>query len=896
MSQSNEDPSQPPLDENGEEAMEDAYDRFDSEIVDEDEGEGEDLIGDGMERDYEAIPEQDVYDPEMLDDSVDVAEMTPEARRRAEAQMRKRDREQEEGRERRRSRLPSALLESDDESMMSSEVEERPTQRRRAATDSASPMVASEIMDDLDFEWDQPKGSLTEWIAREPVRRRIQREFKNFLLTYVDREGRVVYVEAIKDMARMNSQTLEITYIHLGQLAVLAIWIADAPKSMLEIFDEVAMDTTLLLFPQYKNIHDHIYVRIRALSVDDSLRGLRRVHLNTLVKVRGVVTRRTGVFPQLQLVKYDCAKCNAVLGPFVQTADTEITGFRCMECQSRGPFRLNAEQTVYRNFQKAVMQESPGSVPPGRLPRSKEVILVADLIDCCKPGDEVVVTGVYCNSYDATLNSRNGFPVFQTVIEANHVARLNYSLGNSTLTTADIDEIRKLADDPNIAERIIASIAPSIYGHYDIKRALACALFTGVPKEPSGKHRIRGDINVLLLGDPGVAKSQFLKYVATIAPRAIFTTGKGASAVGLTAAVHKDRLTREYTLEGGALVLADNGMCLIDEFDKMNETDRTSIHEAMEQQTISISKAGIVTSLQARCAVAAAANPIGGRFNPSKSFAENVDLTEPILSRFDILCVIRDVVDPVVDEMLARHVVQSHSSAHPSQAQAQATNPDDSATHTQSQPAVSQTQGDEFELRGIEPLPQAMLRKYIQYARNTAPRLAHPDRNKMTDLYVKLRQESERGGAMPLVPRHLESMIRISEAHAKMRLRHEVESLDTDFAISVMVSSFINSQKFSVQKQLRNSFRQYLTTNRDYNIVLFNLLKERTREMMRYQQARYGVARIGRVEIDVDDYVSAASDLHIDRNIVYHFIRGNAIEKYGYEYQEAGSKIVKIVA
>ena len=220
------------------------------------------------------------------------------------------------------------------------------------------------------------------------------------------------------------------------------------------------------------------------------------------------------------------------------------------------------------------------------------------------------------------------------------------------------------------------SIAPSIFGHEDIKTALALAMFGGVFKNPQGKHRLRGDINILMLGDPGTAKSQFLKYVEKTSHRSVYTTGQGASAVGLTASVHKDPITREWTLEGGALVMADKGVCLIDEFDKMSDQDRyaclesqfdsTSIHEAMEQQSISISKAGIVTTLQARCAVIAAANPLFGKYNAQVPFAQNVELTEPILSRFDILCVVQDIADPIVDEHLARFVVGSHMRSHPS--------------------------------------------------------------------------------------------------------------------------------------------------------------------------------------------------------------------------------------
>ena len=332
------------------------------------------------------------------------------------------------------------------------------------------------------------------------------------------------------------------------------------------------------------------------------------------------------------------------------------------------------------------LQESPGSVPPGRLPRHREVILLWDLIDSAKPGEEIVryfitgdfllyhidahlnkqeVTGIYRNNFDASLNAKNGFPVFSTIIEANHINKKEDLFAAFRLTEDDEKEVRALARDERIRKRIIKSIAPSIYGHEDIKTAIALSLFGGVSKDINRKLRLRGDINILLLGDPGTAKSQFLKYVEKTAHRSVFATGQGASAVGLTASVRKDPVTREWTLEGGALVLADKGHCLIDEFDKMNDADRTSIHEAMEQQTISISKAGIVTTLQARCAIVAAANPIRGRYNPTIPFQQNVELTEPILSRFDVLCVVKDTVDPVQDELLARFVVGSHLRSHP---------------------------------------------------------------------------------------------------------------------------------------------------------------------------------------------------------------------------------------
>jgi DNA replication licensing factor MCM2 len=300
--------------------------------------------------------------------------------------------------------------------------------------------------------------------------------------------------------------------------------------------------------------------------------------------------------------------------------------------------------TVYRNYQKMTIQETPGTVPPGRVPRQKEVYVLNDMVDSARPGDEVEITGIYINRFDYLGNVKHGFPVFNTIIEANFIRRYTDE-DVVELTEEDKQYIRGLSREPNIGRKIVNSIAPSIYGHQYVKKGLALAMFGGEAKDINGKHRIRGDINMLLLGDPGTAKSQFLKYVEQVFHRCVYTTGKGASAVGLTAGVHKDPVTKEWTLEGGALVLADKGLCLIDEFDKMNDQDRTSIHEAMEQQSISISKAGIVTSLQARCSVIAAANPIRGTYNSALNFVDNVDLTDPILSRFDILTVIKDEVN-----------------------------------------------------------------------------------------------------------------------------------------------------------------------------------------------------------------------------------------------------------
>ena len=637
--------------------------------------------------------------------------------------------------------------------------------------------------------------SLMEILGRNDYRKRITRDYQRFLTTFTDEQGHSVYHARIKAMCAANQESLQVSYQHLLESnAFLAKLVANCPAPTLEIFDEATMRIVLQIFEEYDRIRPAIHVRITDFPAVDHLRDLRHNHLNTMVRVTGVVTRRSGVFPQLQLVRFNCVRCGYLMGPFVQDMKEEIKISQCTGCESRGPFTVNSAETVYRNYQTITLQESPGSVPAGRLPRHKNVILLWDLIDSARPGELIEVTGVYRNNFSYQLNSKHGFPVFATLIEANNIKSgvADESGLLSTITEEDQREIRKLAEDPMVGMRIVRSIAPSIYGHHDIKTAIALALFGGQAKNVQGKHPIRGDINVLLMGDPGTAKSQFLKYVEKTAHRAVFTTGQGASAVGLTASVHKDPMTREWTLEGGALVLADRGVCCIDEFDKMNDADRTSIHEAMEQQSISISKAGIVTSLQARCSIIAAANPVRGRYNASVPFSQNVNLTEPILSRFDIMCVVRDLVDPVADEHLARFVVGSHVRCSSEEKSALADDLQAGATP-------------------IEPIPQELLKKYILYAKTRVrPELSQMDIDKIAKLYAELRRESLASGSIPITVRHIESIVRMAESHAKMHLRANVRADDIDLAIRVMLESFISSQKYSVMNHLRKVQRDVI--------------------------------------------------------------------------------------
>jgi DNA replication licensing factor MCM2 len=759
--------------------------------VDEEEEEGEDLFGDNMEDDYRPVAELDKYDPEDLDQD-DYDDMDIEDRVAAEAQMRKRDRK--EGRSTTQGRIKDSLLYSELSEDLDAETAGQSHRSKRKFHDpnSQGDQGTDEPIESIE-NLDVMKGhGLREWVKMIGPKTEIYNRFKNFLKTIVDENGHNVFREKIRYMVEANHQSLVVDYNLLYQAEeVLAYFLVEAPLEMLHIFDEAAKDYVFSLYPHYHKIAKEIHVRISDLPLIEELRSLRQLHLNQLVRTNGVITSSTSVLPQLNMIKYNCLKCNFLLGPFYQTLDKEVKPQTCPECQSGGPFEINMEQTVYSNYQRITIQECPGKVPAGRLPRSKDAILMGDLCDSCKPGDEIDITGIYYNNYDGSLNTQNGFPVFATVIQANYITKKEDKLSFQTLSDEDVKAIIELSKDEKIAQRIFASIGPSIYGHEQIKRGIALLLFGGEPKNPGGKHKLRGDINVLLCGDPGTAKSQFLKYVEKTAHRAVYTTGQGASAVGLTAYVQRSPITREWTLEAGALVLADKGVCIIDEFDKMNDQDRTSIHEAMEQQTISISKAGIITSLQARCAILAAANPLGGRYNSTLTFSENVDLSEPILSRFDILCVVRDVVDSVQDELLARFVTESHIRNHPSMKS------DDMMDSQENMPCIPNT-------FGVDIIPQDLLKKYIVYSKEKVhPRLNFMDQDKISRMYADLRKESMMSGSIPITVRHIESIIRISEAHARMHLREYVNEDDVNMAIRVAIESFVDTQKYSITKTMR---------------------------------------------------------------------------------------------
>uniref|UniRef100_A0A7S1JI13 DNA replication licensing factor MCM2 n=1 Tax=Eutreptiella gymnastica TaxID=73025 RepID=A0A7S1JI13_9EUGL len=853
---------------------------------DEEPDDGEDLVGDDMMRDYAPEPELDRYSDSGLDDEEEFEELSVEARRAAEREIDarardKRRRAQEESRTRKRFRA-GHLLASDDEGSGSeaAEVPESETQsppRRRPAPEvpadddeededagrwgenqfdlaDEDDAMQDEVVDIADV-----KGPLSEWIVKDKVRRGVASRFQQFLTTAQD--GQVKrYRNRITQMVNEGRHSLEVSFDDLSDVhdSLLAIWVSDAPAEMLEIFDEVATSLTGQEFPEFEKVcHSSVvHVRITDLPICDPIRDIRQVHLNALIKVAGVVTRRSVVFPQLQNVVFDCLVCGFAIGPIVQRGEKEVKPHSCPQCQQRNAFKVNFTRTIFRNYQTITLQESPGQVPAGRLPRSVEVVLLDDLIDSTKPGEEVEVTGIYKNNFDPLLNHQHGFPVFATNLEANYVERKTSSQQSHKLTDEEKEKILRLSQDPKVAQKLIKSMAPAIHGHEDIKLGLLLSLMSGQEKEVGepGQHKIRGDINVLLLGDPGCAKSQFLKYVEKTAHRSVFTTGRGSTAVGLTAAVHPDPGTGEWTLEGGALVIADRGVCMIDEFDKMSDGDRTSIHEAMEQQTISISKAGIVTTLQARCAVIAAANPVGGNYDESLTFEQNVDLTQPILQRFDLLYVIRDEVDPIKDTALAEFVCRSHVHNHP-----ETIRREDELRAEEEEAAADGPNAADGDV-----IPQDMVRKYIMYARaHVRPTISAMDENKLAQLYADLRKESQLGGGVTMSVRHIESIIRLTEAHAKLHLRDYAREDDMNAAIRLFLGCFVNTQKYQAKRAMTEKFARYLVKDADHDQLLLHLLRSLVRQAVDYETRTKGFYQPSDIQILMSTFQEKAEELEL---------------------------------
>ena len=523
------------------------------------------------------------------------------------------------------------------------------------------------------------------------------------------------------------------------------------PEEYLKHADNAAQNQLGIQAPEYAE-KQKITVRIVRLLEPTPLRKLGAAHIGKLVMIEGIVVRSTPVRPMVLKAAFKCRGCGEITyvdqaGPFLRAP------FACRNpsCGRKGLFDFVQEESTFIDSQDLRIQERPEDLPPGQLPRTLHVKLVgSEIVDVARPGDHVSVVGIV-RAAAPTMPRVGKLRTFVLHLDTNSIEVLGKEPETTLPSPEEEKQILELSKDPWIHKKIIDSIAPSIYGYDHVKEAIMYLLFGGVPKTLPD-ITIRGELNVLLIGDPGTAKSQLLQYVARIAPRGLYTSGRGTTAAGLTAAVIREK-GGGMSLEAGALVLADKGIACIDEIDKMRPEDRVAIHEAMEQHTVSVAKGGIVATLNARTAILAAANPALGRYESRRTVTENISLPVTILSRFDLIFVLRDVPKKEVDSKMSEHILEIHRKG--------------------SSP--------------IEPpIPLELLRKYISYAKGIKPTLTSEALQRLKDFYLTMRSVSEtESSPVAITARQLESLIRLAEARARAALRTEVLAEDAEAAINI---------------------------------------------------------------------------------------------------------------
>ena len=565
------------------------------------------------------------------------------------------------------------------------------------------------------------------------------------------------YRQKISQMAITGRESITVDFEELFAFYQrLAERLMEKPDDFLQHAGNAAYAQLGIEDAEYAGKVEKVTVRILKLLGKEQLRKLGSKQMGKLVMIEGIVVRATPVRPMVMNAAFRCKRCGTInrveqTGQFLRAPPV------CQgpDCGREGPFEFVQDESTFIDSQDLRLQEKPEDLPPGQLPRTLNAKLVgSEIVDLARPGDHVSIVGIV----RAFAPSRPGIGklrIFILHLDANSIEVLGKEPEARPPSLEEEEKILALAKDPKVHKKIMDSIAPSIYGYEHIKEAIMYLLFGGVSKNLPDIS-IRGEMNTLLIGDPGTAKSQLLQYVAKIAPRGLYTSGRGTTAAGLTAAVIREK-GGSMSLEAGALVLADKGIACIDEMDKMRPEDRVAIHEAMEQHTVSVAKGGIVATLNARTAMLAAANPALGRYEPHRTVAENISLPVTILSRFDLIFVLRDVPNREADAKMSEHILEIHRRG--------------------SSPVEAQIEAD-------------LMRKYVSYAKTIKPVLSNDALKRLSEFYLAMRSASEaEGSPVAITARQLESLVRIAEARARVALRKEVVAEDAEAAIAIMKRS-----------------------------------------------------------------------------------------------------------